>query len=207
MNTVYPLDQVDSGLARKLAEEHPQAYIILHPVFSKWLLFEAPKGTRWTPETLSEAMKEHHAKVVNGQPYATPKWVNDRGAPVMRDELPRRPGSWLLEWLNKNDLWRHPGGSKAWLDEIEAEEKRRDEEPRKQIEAMNYEATKETMMPIHLADALRGDTIKRKWRDNALIDFKEEPNVRASKAKRKIRVAAGTKASGGARRRSRSKAG
>jgi hypothetical protein len=162
--TVYPEDQVDSGVRKWLEENHPQALFVFHPAFKRWLMFELPKGSSWTAQRLYEAMAEHHAHAVNNGHVGVPKWARDRGAPVMRGELKAPPGNWLLDLLRRNDLWKH--GHKEWLDDIEADEAAKEQAAEERISDMNHEVAYESTAPLHLADALRGDPLagKRKWR-------------------------------------------
>lgn len=172
MTTVYPPEGAVPEVRKWLEEHHPQALIVFHPVFKRWLMFEAPKGSTWTAQRLAEAMAEHHAHAKNTGIVGTPKWATDRGAPIMRGELKAPPGSWMFKWLNENDLWKR--GHREWLEEIEKDEALEEKHASKIHDDIVYEATHETMMPHHMADALRGDTIKRKWRTNAPELKKEE---------------------------------
>lgn len=172
MSTVYPEERVDHSVRKWLEENYPQALIVFHPVFKRWLMFEAPKGTAWTAQRLSEAMAEHHAHAQKTGVLGTPKWSTDRGAPIMRGELKAPPGSWMFQWLQQNDLWKL--GHRQWLEDIEAAEAKKESDARKREEDQTHEVAYESTAPLHLADALRGDTIFRKWRTNAPELKKEE---------------------------------
>lgn len=172
MYTVYPPEGATADVRTWLEENYPQALIVFHPVFKRWLMFEAPKGTAWTAQRLYEAMVEHHTHVEKTGVLGVPKWAKDRGAPLMRGELKAPPGSWMFQWLRQNDLWRI--GKKQWLEEIEAAERKQESDAQKRQDDMIHDVAYESTAPLHLADALRGDTIFRKWRTNAPELKKEE---------------------------------
>lgn len=167
MDTVYPAERVDPGLCRKLAKDYPNTLLVFNPIYRRWQMFEKPKGSDWNARRLYDAIVQHHSKLDRERdPYAkvTPEWTGWLGAPRMRDVLPQPPGWWIIRWLDQNDLWKFPGGTRAWLQAIEEEEAQQEKDIRRQESDLAHDIS-HSGFATHARDILSGDPLggHRHW--------------------------------------------
>lgn len=154
---VWP-EAVAPSLARDLARRYPEARIVWNVAQRHWQVYEDRSG-QWAAERLHTAICNRYKH--DGD--ATWEWWRHPHAPWLVDNLPMRPGEWVLEWLGRADL-RRIGGARQWQREFEE----RDRRWREQAKQRRHEFNKEAMLSgayRHLRDALDGDPLAghRKW--------------------------------------------
>ena len=101
------------------------------------------------------------------------RWWLLPDSPKLIESLPKPPGSWLIDYLDKIDRGKHPypGGSKQWIRDLDLTNEEYKKKLRERESELNQ--AKARSVAHHYRDYIRGDPLagQRRWVHTSPIGF------------------------------------
>lgn len=165
---IYPADRLHPGIAADLVAAFPDVLLIYHPFFRRWQLYATTRRSDWTARRLVNAIVTEHEHAQRPDEHPKAFWWRWRGAPELVEDLPREPGSWLLDWLREASSMT----AAEFLRAYEERQHRRREGRKREIHDLHRGIADDSYR--HVRDAMRGDPLagRRKWVAPVQIDLK-----------------------------------